>query len=450
MTAARSAESEAWIARARAVPIEEEIARRGILLKKNGAADRCGPCPRCGGVDRFSINTTKQVFNCRGCGAKGDVIALAMYLDNADFDAACETLTGETRPTPNSKNRAAEPRKVVVAQFEYHDRDSAVAYAVERIEYQNTNGSPVLTKDGKPKKSFRQKRPNPDRQGEWIYNVDGVPVALYRLPEVIEAVANEHFVVITEGEAKADLLASWNVPATCCAGGAGKWRPEHSEFLRGADVILLPDNDAPGAKHVESVAASLQGIAASIKILGLPSLPPKGDLIDWQRNGGTVERLHELIEREAKPWTPKAKDEAHEARTPEFSDEALALRFAERHAAALCYVAAWSRWLSFDGKQWSFDSTLLAFDRSRQICREAAASRKGKIAAQLASAKTVAAVERLAKADRRLAATVDQWDTDLFVLNTHAGVVDLHTGKLRSHRAEDYLTKITAVAPDRN
>ena len=45
---------------------------------------------------------------------------------------------------------------------------------------------------------------------------------------------------------------------------------------------------------------------------------------------------------------------------------------------------------------------------------------KAGTASMLASAKTVAAVEKLAKSDRRLAATVDQWDADPWVLNTPA------------------------------
>ena len=48
-------------------------------------------------------------------------------------------------------------------------------------------------------------------------------------------------------------------------------------------------------------------MAASIRVLDLPGLPPKGDVVDWAAAGGTVERLHELIEHEAKPWTPEAK-----------------------------------------------------------------------------------------------------------------------------------------------
>src|SRR5262245_38205256 len=51
-----------------------------------------------------------------------------------------------------------------------------------------------------------------------------------------------------------------------------------------------------------------------------------------------------------------------EARPPEFTDEALALRFAERHAHNLRYVAAWSRWLHWTGTRWQVDDTLLGRD----------------------------------------------------------------------------------------
>jgi putative DNA primase/helicase len=137
-----------------------------------------------------------------------------------------------------------------------------------------------------------------------------------------------------------------------------------------------------------------------------------------------------------------------DVRPPEFSDDALALRFADRYASELRFVAAWSRWLRWDGKRWEFDDTLNAFDRARVICRTAAAEcNKPKLAKELASAKTVAAVERLARSDRRLGATVEQWDADLWLLNTPDGVIDLRTCEMREHRVEDYLTRITAVAP---
>jgi putative DNA primase/helicase len=109
-----------------------------------------------------------------------------------------------------------------------------------------------------------------------------------------------------------------------------------------------------------------------------------------------------------------------EPRPPAFSDEALALRFADLHADDLRYVAAWNRWLSWDGGGWKPDETRLAFSLARQVCRKAASEcdPKKKLAAQLASAKTRAAVITLANDDRRLAVTADHWDRDLDLLNT--------------------------------
>jgi len=79
---------------ARAVPIDAEITRRGIKLRKQGA-ELVGPCPCCGGRDRFAINTRKQVFLCRRCRAGGDVIALVRHLDGCTFLEAVAILNGD-------------------------------------------------------------------------------------------------------------------------------------------------------------------------------------------------------------------------------------------------------------------------------------------------------------------------------------------------------------------
>jgi phage/plasmid primase-like uncharacterized protein len=94
------------IARARDVRIEDEVERRGIKLV--GRIDRCGPCPVCGGHDRFGVNTKKQLWNCRGCEVGGNAISLVMFLDGSDFHTAIETLTGKRtidyhpRPAPRA------------------------------------------------------------------------------------------------------------------------------------------------------------------------------------------------------------------------------------------------------------------------------------------------------------------------------------------------------------
>jgi hypothetical protein len=80
---------------AKATRIEDEVARRGIKLV--GRGERVGPCPVCGGRDRFSINIKKQIWNCRGCAKGGDVVDLVQHLDGVDFKSAVATLGGDER-----------------------------------------------------------------------------------------------------------------------------------------------------------------------------------------------------------------------------------------------------------------------------------------------------------------------------------------------------------------
>jgi putative DNA primase/helicase len=155
--------------------------------------------------------------------------------------------------------------------------------------------------------------------------------------------------------------------------------------------------------------------------------------------------LREIRQQPAQDQVPEPEQE--DVRPPEFSDDALADAFAERHQHDLRF-APWGRWLHFDGRCWKQDDTLITFDRVRMLCREATGDcREMRVRMSVASAKTVAAVEKLAKADRRLAATVDQWDADPWLLNTPGAVIDLRTGVSRPPRATDYMTKTTAVSP---
>jgi P4 family phage/plasmid primase-like protien len=125
------------------------------------------------------------------------------------------------------------------------------------------------------------------------------------------------------------------------------------------------------------------------------------------------------------------------------SEDAMALAFAERHEDALRYVAGWGKWMAFDGVYWKPDSTLHAFDRAREICREVAdAAEKS----ALKSARTVAAVEKLARSDRRLAATTDQWDAEPMLLTAGDVTFDLSTGDGCNPDPLDFGTKKTGCA----
>src|SRR5262249_5647943 len=122
------------------------------------------------------------------------------------------------------------------------------------------------------------------RQGEQPGSDDiqlaGGRGVLYRPPELLAAVPGKTGFV-GGGEEWGDALGSIEAGATCTPAGAGKWRPEYSEAFRGRQAVILPDNDEPGRKHAQAVAQALRGVVASVRVLELPDLPPKGDVYDW-------------------------------------------------------------------------------------------------------------------------------------------------------------------------
>ena len=101
-------------------------------------------------------------------------------------------------------------------------------------------------------------------------------------------------IFVVEGEKDADRLYQLGLTATTNPMGAGYWRNEFNEHLRGRIVILLPDNDTPGKRHMEAVRQNLKRIAISVKVITLPGLPEKGDVSDWINNGGTKHALGQL------------------------------------------------------------------------------------------------------------------------------------------------------------
>jgi ribosomal protein L37AE/L43A len=98
------------IDRAHASSVLEIAERYGARLKRisRSSPEWEGPCPVCGGRDRFSINTRKQIWNCRHCGKGGDSISLAQHLSGRSFREAVEDLAGETRLPTRVQAQAAK------------------------------------------------------------------------------------------------------------------------------------------------------------------------------------------------------------------------------------------------------------------------------------------------------------------------------------------------------
>jgi hypothetical protein len=268
-----------------------------------------GPCPKCGGTDRFSISTKKQVFNCRQCGTGGDIIELVKFLDGCGTRDAVEKLAGGTvrsgkgNGALNGKGAAAASAPPIPdfkhpqAVFDYKGADGKLLYQNVRYPLVTADGSPVVSSKGKPDKTFRLRRPN--GKGGWVGNLGGVAQVPYRMPDLLKALMHGATVFVPEGEAKADLLWKWGIPATHIATGT----KDYAEQFRDADVVLMPDNDDAGFAHIDAIGATLSGTAKHIRVLRLPDLPDKGDVVDWVEAGGTAERLRELAE-QAPEWVP--------------------------------------------------------------------------------------------------------------------------------------------------
>lgn len=118
---------EAWIDQARSADILEIASVMGAVLKRTGG-EYVGPCPRCNGTDRFAVNPSEQVFNCRGAEG-GDVIKLVEHVRECSFMEACEIIVGHPAPNRESQARPVDPELSRERREERKDQELARAAA---------------------------------------------------------------------------------------------------------------------------------------------------------------------------------------------------------------------------------------------------------------------------------------------------------------------------------
>lgn len=188
-------------------------------------------------------------------------------------------------PADRGDQRQEAPWRIV-RTWDYVDERGELIFQVVRQE----NGEQL--DDGKPKKKYLQRQP--DGRGGWNWKTAGIRQVPYRLPDLIEAVKNNVIIFVTEGEKAADRLLDMGIPATTNARGAKKWVEELNMHFKGARVVILPDNDEVGREHADLVGRNLEGIARDIRVLNLPGIPQKGDVVEWLDAGGQLEDLYDL------------------------------------------------------------------------------------------------------------------------------------------------------------
>jgi len=173
-------------------------------------------------------------------------------------------------------------------------RSGSVPRIVSTYDYTDENGQLLFQVLRYEPKGFKQRRPS--GKGGWTWNLGGVCRVLYRLHEVLRA-SN---VLIVEGEKDVETARGLSLVATCNPGGAGKWREEYGESLRGKQVTIISDADEPGRNHSQQVAQSLYRKAVTLKVLEFAGVK---DLTEWVERGGTRDSLLEQI-RTTPEWKP--------------------------------------------------------------------------------------------------------------------------------------------------
>lgn len=229
----------------------------------------------------LSVNSKTGAFNCFACPATGNFFDLYMQAKSVDFKTALIDLEKIAGINQIAKSSEVKQFPQVVATFHYHDENGNRKYHKKRYE-------PGFNSGRSKSFAFYHMENGKEKKGR-----GGDPL-LYNLHLLLKADIEEPFFVV-EGEAKADALVEMDFVATSLDSGgqSGKgssWRAGFKKYFKARDVFILPDNDETGETYAVTIADNILSVAKSVKILRLPGLPPKGDILDWLKiNGAGIE-----------------------------------------------------------------------------------------------------------------------------------------------------------------
>lgn len=204
-------------------------------------------------------------------------------------------LLPELEPRPELLSRIQPPAVTRQLEQEWHytDEEGVVLFIKQR--YKTTDSK------GKDYKLIKV-----DEAGRRHAVMGDARIVPYRLPELLDAVSKGRYVYLTEGEKAADAIISLGSVATTSHAGSGHWPEVITEYFAGANVVILPDNDAPGWKYAKRAAAKVLPIAKSVRVIDLGGDELGDDAYEWiYKHGKTRQDLAEMVKRQA-PITSEA------------------------------------------------------------------------------------------------------------------------------------------------
>jgi hypothetical protein len=266
-------------------PIVDFVRNRGHELHQSGENFVTNGCPGGEHKDKHRpvmVYPATQSWTCHDCKIGGSIIDWVIHERGCDAAEAMRILGSRH----GGRNGAV---RKIVATYDYRDATSILLFQTVRYY----------------PKDFRQRRPG--KNGEWIWNLNGIQPVLFRLPETAKDIRDGLPIFVCEGEKDVLALVQHGFAGTCNPLGAEKWRDSYSETLRGADVIIVADKDQAGRKHAQLVASKLYGVASAVRLIELPDVrgKPVNDASDFFAAGGDANQLQTLADN-APEWTPTA------------------------------------------------------------------------------------------------------------------------------------------------
>ena len=253
----------------------------------------------------LTLTEDRILIKCHS-GCSINEICSGFGIKKSDLFRRCETDT-KTNSNARKKNNNVQLNAEEKIVF-YSSKHKKRVTEISRYTYQKVDGSDAFFVIRTEPKDFRPMTP------DGKLSLEGVERVPYRLPELLQGIEDSKPIVLLEGEKDADRVAEMGFVATTFVGGTGKWRDEYLEYFRGADIVLVPDNDHPGIKGMQDIAEHLQGTTKSMKVLELPGLGERTDkqgkdFSDWaDMDGNDKIRLGAIIS-ELSEWIPEEVNE---------------------------------------------------------------------------------------------------------------------------------------------
>lgn len=324
------------IDRARAEARLSDWVGKDVKLTKDGDQHK-GLCPfhheKTPSFSLFRGKDGVERYWCFGCGAHGDVIDWIMQTRGVDIHEACKMIYGDAEDTGNRRERedAPPPHDPYADVTPLDSKPDSIPVSGERIRVWNPKREKYSTYTPEAVYRYRcgvvlrvvieGRKLTPqimwclvDGVAQWSHYTFPAPRPAYG----IENVTPTGQVVIVEGEKTADAARSvLNMNIVTFAGGTKAVKHTDWRFVKGREVIIIPDADQPGRDAADELALIVNDIGADkIRIVDTTEQEKieKGwDIADALRDGWDKDKVISWVKQWLKPWAKPQSQEVAKA-----------------------------------------------------------------------------------------------------------------------------------------